>query len=99
MELRPLKDRILVKRLQEEMKEQIVGGIILAPTAYKLPNEGDVVALGEGIRTKAGTLVPFDLKIGDRVLFQNSGGKKISFNGEEYLSFEEDEILGVIEFD
>jgi chaperonin GroES len=94
-QLRPLYDRLVVKRIEE--KEQIQGGIIIPDTAKEKPQEGEVVAAGKGKRLEDGKLVPLDVKVGDRILFGKYSGNDIKINGEEYLILREDEVLGVIE--
>ncbi len=95
MNIRPLYDRIVVKRIEE--KEQIQGGIIIPDTAKEKPQEGEVVAVGRGKRLENGTLVPLDVKVGDRILFGKYSGNEIKVDGVEYLIMREDEVLGIIE--
>ena len=97
MSIRPLYDRILVKRIEE--KETVQGGIIIPDTAKEKPQEGVVIAVGQGKRMEDGKLVPLDVKVGDRVLFGKYSGSEvpIKLEGEELLIIREDEILGVIE--
>ncbi len=95
MNIRPLYDRIVVKRIEEQ--EQVQGGIIIPDTAKEKPQQGEVVAVGRGKRLENGTLVPLDLKVGDRVLFGKYSGNEIKLDGVEYLIMREDEVLGVIE--
>ena len=95
MELRPLYDRIVVKRVEE--KEQVKGGIIIPDSAKEKPQEGEIVAAGKGKRLENGTLVPLDLKAGDRVLFAKYSGSEVKIDGVEYLIMREDEVLGVVE--
>jgi chaperonin GroES len=95
MNVRPLRDRILVKRVEEQ--EQQVGGIIIPDTAKEKPQQGEVVAVGNGRTTDDGKTLPLDVKKGDRVLFGKYGGTEIKVEGQEYLILREDEILGVIE--
>ncbi len=95
MKLRPLHDRILIKRVEE--KESVKGGIIIPDTAKEKPQEGEVVAVGNGKKTEDGKLVPLDVKAGDRVLFGKYSGNDIKLDNEEYLILREDEILGVLE--
>ncbi|MGC8793168.1 MAG: co-chaperone GroES [Bryobacteraceae bacterium] len=95
MNIRPLYDRIVVKRIEE--KEQVQGGIIIPDTAKEKPQEGEVIAVGRGKRLENGTLVPLDVKVGDRVLFGKYSGNEIKLDGVEYLIMREDEVLGVIE--
>ncbi len=95
MTIRPLHDRILVKRIEEE--ERTKGGIIIPDTAKEKPIEGKVIAVGSGRRLEDGTLRPLDLKKGDRILFGKYSGTEIKIEGEEHLILREDEILGVVE--
>ena len=95
MKIRPLYDRILVKRVED--KETRRGGIIIPDTAKEKPQEGEVVAVGEGKRKEDGTRQELDVKAGDRVLFGKYSGSEIKLDGEELLIMREDEILGVIE--
>ena len=95
MTLRPLHDRILVKRVEE--KEQIRGGIIIPDTAKEKPKEGEVIAVGQGKVLNNGTKVEMAVKAGDRVLFGKYSGSEVKLDGQEYLIMREDEILGVIE--
>ena len=95
MNIRPLYDRIVVKRIEEQ--EQIQGGIIIPDTAKEKPQEGEVVAVGKGKRLEDGKLVPLDVQVGDRILFGKYSGSDIKIVGEEYLIIREDEVLGVIE--
>jgi chaperonin GroES len=90
----PLHDRVIVKRIEEG--EQVRGGIIIPDTAKEKPQEGEVIAVGEGKRKDDGTRIPLDVKAGDRVLFGKYSGSEIKVDGEEYLMMREDEILGVI---
>jgi chaperonin GroES len=94
MNVRPLHDRIVIKRIEE--KETVKGGIIIPDTAKEKPQEGEVIAVGKGKREK-GELVPLDVKVGDRILFGKYSGTEIKLEGEEYLIIREDEVLGVIE--
>ena len=95
MNIRPLHDRVVVKRIEE--KETVQGGIIIPDTAKEKPQEGEVVAVGQGKRTDDGKLIPLDVKAGDRILFGKYSGSEIKLEGEEFLIIREDEILGVIE--
>lgn len=95
MKIRPLYDRIMVKRIEE--KETVQGGIIIPDTAKEKPQEGEVVAVGQGKRLEDGKIVPLDVKVGDRILFGKYSGSDIKLDGEEYLIMREDEVLGVIE--
>ena len=95
MKIRPLNDRILVERLEEE--EKTAGGIIIPDSAKEKPAEGEIVAVGPGKLNDAGERVAIDLKVGDRVLFSKYGGTDVKLDGEDYLIMREDDILGVIE--
>ena len=94
MNVRPLHDRIVIKRIEE--KETVKGGIIIPDTAKEKPQEGEVVAVGKGKREK-GELIAPDVKVGDRILFGKYSGTEIKLDNEEYLIIREDEVLGVIE--
>ena len=95
MKIRPLQDRVIVKRIEEEEKSK--GGIIIPDTAKEKPQEGEVIAAGEGKRKDDGSRQALDVKPGDRVLFGKYSGSEIKIDGEELLIMREDEILGVIE--
>ena len=95
MKIRPLGDRILLKRIEEEDKSK--GGIIIPDTAKEKPQEGKVVAVGKGRLLDDGKLVPLEVKKGDRVLFGKYSGTEVKLVGEEHLIVREDDILGVIE--
>ncbi len=95
MKLRPLQDRILVERVEEETTTK--GGIIIPDTAKEKPIEGNIVAVGNGKKGEDGTIIPLDVKVGDRILFGKYGGTEVKIEGEEYLIMREDDILGVIE--
>ena len=90
----PLHDRVLVKRLEE--KETVKGGIIIPDSAKEKPQEGEVIAVGNGRREK-GELIPLDVKVGDRILFGKYSGTEIKLDGEEYLIVREDEVLGILD--
>src|SRR5213080_3410582 len=92
--IRPLHDRVIVKRIEEG--EQIRGGIIIPDSAKEKPQEGEVVAVGEGKKLDNGDRVPLDVKEGDRVLFGKYSSSEIKIDGEELLIMREDEILGII---
>ncbi len=94
MKIRPLGDRILVKRIKEEEKTK--GGIIIPDTAKEKPQEGEVVAVGRGKVTDDGKVLALDVKSGDRILFGKYSGSEIKIEGDEYLILREDDILGVI---
>jgi chaperonin GroES len=93
--IRPLQDRIIVKRVQEEEKTK--GGIIIPDTAKEKPIEGKVIAVGNGKVQEDGKVRPLDVKAGDRVLFSKYAGTEIKIDGEEHLIMREEDILGVIE--
>ena len=95
LNIRPLHDRVVVKRLEEE--EQVRGGIIIPDTAKEKPQQGEVVAVGNGKILENGTKIPLDVKVGDRVLFGKYAGTEVRIDDEEYLIMREDEILVVIE--
>lgn len=95
MQIRPLHDRIIVRRLEEEEKTK--GGIIIPDTAKEKPIEGKVIAVGEGKINKDGTKIPMEVKKGDRVLFSKYAGTEVKIDGEEHLIMREDEVLAVIE--
>jgi len=95
MKLRPLNDRVLVKRVEE--KEVSKGGIIIPDTAKEKPAEGKIVAVGQGALNNEGVRVPLEVKKGDRILFGKYGGQEINVEGEEYLIMSEQEVLCVIE--
>jgi len=95
MKIRPLGDRILIKRVQEEEKTK--GGIIIPDTAKEKPQEGKVVAVGKGKVTEQGKLLPPDVKVGDRILFGKYSGSEVKIEGEDHLILREDDILGVLE--
>jgi chaperonin GroES len=95
MNLRPLQDRIIVKRVEEETKT--AGGIFIPETAKEKPQQGEIVAVGNGKKTEDGKVLPLDLKAGDRVLFGKYAGTEIKLEGQEYLIMREDDILGVVE--
>ena len=95
MKIRPLYDRIVVKRIEE--RETTRRGIIIPDSAQEKPQEGEVIAVGHGKRLDDGKLVALDLKAGDRVLFGKYSGNDIKLDGEEYLIMREDDVLGVLE--
>ncbi len=95
MKIRPLGDRILVKRIKEEEKTK--GGIIIPDTAKEKPQEGKVVAVGKGKVTEEGKTIAPDVKAGDRILFGKYSGSEVKIEGEEHLILREDDILGVLE--
>jgi chaperonin GroES len=95
MKFRPLHDRVVVKRVEQEEKTK--GGIIIPDTAKEKPQEGEVIAVGPGGRNEDGELVPLDVKAGDRVLFGKWSGTEVKIDGEELLIMKESDLLGVIE--
>ena len=95
MNVRPLHDRIIVHRLEEG--EQQIGGIIIPDTAKEKPQQGTVIAAGNGKVNDDGTRIPLDVNAGDRILFGKYSGQEIKLDGEEYLIMKEDEVLAVIE--
>ncbi len=95
MKIRPLQDRIIVKRVTEEEKTK--GGIIIPDTAKEKPIEGKVLAVGNGKVLEDGKVRPLDVKAGDRILFSKYAGTEIKIEGEEHLIMREDDVLGVIE--
>ena len=94
MNIRPLYDRIVVKRLED--KEQVQGGIIIPDTAKEKPQEGEVVAVGKGKRNDKGEIVPLELEVGNKILFGKYSGSDIKVDSNEYLIMREDEVLAVI---
>ncbi len=95
MNIRPLHDRIIVERVEEEQKT--AGGLIIPDTAKEKPQEGKVVAVGKGKKTEDGKVIELDVKVGDKVLFGKYSGTEIKVEGKEYLMMREDDILGVVE--
>ncbi|MCV9937176.1 co-chaperone GroES [Boseaceae bacterium BT-24-1] len=95
MQFRPLHDRVVVKRIDAEAKSK--GGIIIPDTAKEKPQEGEIVAVGPGGRDEHGTLVPLDVKVGDRVLFGKWSGTEVKIDGEDLLIMKESDIMGVVE--
>ncbi|MGE5215872.1 MAG: co-chaperone GroES [Chloroflexota bacterium] len=95
MKIRPLQDRIIVKRIEEEEKSK--GGIIIPDTAKEKPQEGKVVAVGKGKVNDDGKVTPLDVKVNDRVLFGKYSGTEINIDGDEHLIMREEDVLGVIE--
>ena len=94
MKFRPLHDRVLVRRVEEE--EKTAGGIIIPDTAKEKPMQGEVIAVGPGARDESGRLVPLDVKTGDRVLFGKWSGTEVKIDGEELLIMKESDIMGVV---
>jgi chaperonin GroES len=95
MKFRPLHDRVVVRRVEQE--EKTSGGIIIPDTAKEKPQEGEVVAAGPGARDESGKLVPLDVKVGDRILFGKWSGTEVKLDGEELLIMKESDIMGIIE--
>jgi chaperonin GroES len=95
MTIKPLHDKVLIKRVGEEEKTK--GGIIIPDTAKEKPQEGKVVAVGQGKRSEDGKLVPLQVKKGDRVLFAKYSGTEVKVNGDEHIILSEDDLLGIIE--
>ena len=95
MKLRPLHDRIIVKRLEEERKS--AGGIVIPDTAAEKPEQGEILAVGKGKKDDNGKLIPVDVKVGDRVLFGKYSGQTVRVKGDELLVMHEEDIMGVIE--
>ena len=95
MKFRPLGDRVVVRRVQEDQKTP--GGIIIPDTAQEKPQEGEVIAVGPGARDESGKLVPLDVKAGDRVLFGKWSGTEVKIDGEDLLIMKESDVMGVIE--
>jgi chaperonin GroES len=95
MKIRPLGDRVLIKRIKEEEKTK--GGIIIPDTAKEKPQEGKVIAVGKGKVNEDGKVTPLDVKAGDRILFGKYSGTEVKLDGEEHLILREDDILGILE--
>jgi len=95
MAIKPLRERILVKRLEAE--EQTAGGIVLPDSAKEKPQEGKIIALGEGKLLDSGEIAKFQVKKGDRILFTSFAGTEVTVDGEEYLLMSEDDILAVVD--
>ena len=95
MNLRPLQDRIIVKRVEEETKT--AGGLFIPETAKEKPQRGEIVAAGNGKKTEDGKVLPLDVKVGDVVLFGKYAGTEVKVDGEEYLMMREDDLLAVVE--
>ncbi len=95
MQIRPLYDRLVVRRV--EQKESVQNGIIIPDSAKEKPQEAEVMAVGRGKRLEDGTVVSLDVKVGDRILFGKYSGSEIKLDGEEYLILREDEVLGVLD--
>ena len=95
MNIRPLHDRIIVERIEEET--MTASGIIIPDSAKEKPMQGDVIAVGKGKVTEDGKVLPLDVKVGDKVLFGKYSGTEIKIEGKEYLMMREDDVLGVVE--
>lgn len=95
MDIRPLHDRIIVERLEEETKT--AGGLIIPDTAKEKPQQGKVIAVGKGKKTEDGKILPLDVKVGDKILFGKYAGTEIKVDGREYLMMREEDVLGVVE--
>ena len=96
MKIRPLYDRIVVKRIESEA-EKTHGGLYIPDTAKEKPQEAEVVAVGKGKRLEDGKVVPLDVQAGDRILFGKYSGSEIKLDGQEYLIMREDEVLGILD--
>ena len=96
IKIRPLQDRVIVKRIEEEA-EKTKGGIIIPDTAKEKPQQGKILAVGKGKVNDDGKVTPLDVKVGDRILFGKYSGSEIKLDGEEHLIMREEDILGVIE--
>ena len=96
IKVRPLHDRIIIKRLEEDGEQQ-VGGIIIPDTAKEKPQQGKVVAVGKGKVKEDGGIMPMDVKDGDTILFGKYSGQEIKLDGDDYLIMREDEVLGVVQ--
>ena len=94
MKIRPLHDRVIVKRMEEERKT--ASGIVIPDTAAEKPDQGEIVAVGTGKKDDQGKLIPLDVKVGDRVLFGKYSGNEVKVSGEEVVVMREDDIMGVI---
>jgi len=95
MKIRPLHDRVIVKRMEEERKT--ASGIVIPDTATERPDQGEIVAVGPGKRDDSGKLIAMDLKVGDRVLFGKYSGQSVKVDGEELLVMREEDVMGVVE--
>jgi len=95
MKIRPLYDRVVVKRI--ETAEQMQGGLYIPDTAKEKPQEGEVVAVGKGKRLEDGKIIPLDVQVGDKILFGKYSGSDIKLDGEELLIMREDEVLGILD--
>jgi chaperonin GroES len=95
MKIRPLHDRVIVKRMEEERKT--ASGIVIPDTAAEKPDQGEIIAVGTGKKDDQGKLIPLDVKVGDRVLFGKYAGQTVKVEGEELLVMREEDIMGVVE--
>jgi chaperonin GroES len=95
MKIRPLHDRVIVERLEEETKT--AGGLIIPDTAKEKPQQGKIIAVGKGKKTEDGKVLPLDVKVGDKVLFGKYAGTEIKIEGKEFMMMREEDILGVVE--
>ena len=94
MKIRPLHDRVIVKRIEEEKKS--AGGIVIPDTAAEKPDQGEIVAVGKGKKDEQGKVIPLDVKPGDKVLFGKYSGSTVKLDGIEYLVMREEDIMGVV---
>jgi chaperonin GroES len=94
MKFRPLQDRVAVRRVEEEAKTK--GGIIIPDTAKEKPQEGEIIAVGSGVRSDDGKIYPLDVKVGDRVLFGKWSGTEVKIDGQELMIMKESDIMGVL---
>jgi len=94
MKFKPLGDRILLKQL--EAKEQTKGGIVIPDTVKEKPQEGEIIAVGEGKKNPEGNIVPLSLKVGDKVLYGKYSGTEVVIDGDDYLIVREDDVLGIV---
>jgi len=95
MKIRPLHDRVIVKRIEEERKS--AGGIVIPDTAAEKPDQGEIVAVGKGKKDENGKLIPIEVKVGERVLFGKYSGQTVKVKGDELLVMREEDLMGVIE--
>ena len=95
MKFRPLQDRVLIRRIEQE--DKTAGGIIIPDTAKEKPQEGEVIAVGSGVRGEDGKVHPLDVKAGDRILFGKWSGSEVKIDGEDLIIMKETDILGIVE--
>jgi chaperonin GroES len=95
MKLRPLHDRVVVRRLEGEEKSK--GGIVIPDIAREKPREGEIVAVGPGVRDNAGTLMPLDVKVGDRIIFEKWSGSEVTIADENLLVMKESDVIGIVD--